>query len=76
MIQSMTATAKKLFGAIENHYRRNQIAKQQRLDLNTRVPSAYREKELEIRDLLAKSLQRGKWIFASLKLRAKKLHPA
>ncbi len=30
------------------------------LDLNTRVPSSYREKELEIRDLLAKSLQRGK----------------
>lgn len=30
------------------------------LDLNTRVPSAYREKELEIRDMLAKSLQRGK----------------
>lgn len=30
------------------------------LDLNTRVPSTYREKELEIRDLLAKSLQRGK----------------
>ncbi len=30
------------------------------LDFNTRVPSAYREKELEIRDLLAKSLQRGK----------------
>ncbi|MGO3182820.1 MAG: YicC/YloC family endoribonuclease [Aequorivita sp.] len=30
------------------------------LDINARVPSAYREKELEIRDLLAKSLQRGK----------------
>ncbi len=30
------------------------------LDLNTRIPTAYREKELEIRDLLAKSLQRGK----------------
>lgn len=30
------------------------------LDLNTRVPSAYRDKELEIRDLLAKSLERGK----------------
>ncbi|WP_310993305.1 YicC/YloC family endoribonuclease [Aequorivita marina] len=30
------------------------------LDLNARVPSAYREKELEIRDLLAKSLHRGK----------------
>lgn len=34
------------------------------LDLNTRVPSAYREKELEIRDLLAKSLQRGKVDFS------------
>lgn len=30
------------------------------LDLNTRVPSAYREKELEIRNKLAKSLERGK----------------
>lgn len=34
------------------------------LDLNTRVPSAYREKELEIRDLLAKALQRGKIDFS------------
>ena len=34
------------------------------LDLNTRVPSAYRDKELEIRDLLAKSLQRGKIDFS------------
>ena len=34
------------------------------LDLNTRVPSAYREKELEIRDLLAKSLHRGKVDFS------------
>ncbi|KJJ38517.1 YicC/YloC family endoribonuclease [Aequorivita vladivostokensis] len=34
------------------------------LDLNTRVPSAYREKELEIRDLLARSLQRGKVDFS------------
>lgn len=34
------------------------------LDLNTRVPSAYREKELELRDLLAKSLQRGKIDFS------------
>ena len=34
------------------------------LDLNTRVPSAYREKELEIRDLLAKSLERGKVDFS------------
>lgn len=34
------------------------------LDLNTRVPSSYREKELEIRDMLAKSLQRGKIDFS------------
>ncbi|QIE60042.1 YicC family protein [Rasiella rasia] len=30
------------------------------LDLNTRIPSSYREKELTIRNLLAKSLTRGK----------------
>lgn len=30
------------------------------LDLNTRVPSSYREKELAIRTMLAKSLTRGK----------------
>lgn len=30
------------------------------LDLNARVPSTYREKEMELRDLIAKSLNRGK----------------
>ena len=30
------------------------------LDLNTRIPSIYREKEIQIRRLLAKELQRGK----------------
>ncbi|MGB3774386.1 MAG: YicC/YloC family endoribonuclease [Leeuwenhoekiella sp.] len=30
------------------------------LDLNARIPSFYREKELEIRNIAAKSLQRGK----------------
>lgn len=34
------------------------------LDLNTRVPSYYREKDLEIRDIIAKSLQRGKVDFS------------
>lgn len=34
------------------------------LDLNTRVPSAYREKELPLRDLIAKSLVRGKIDFS------------
>lgn len=30
------------------------------LDINARIPSAYREKELEIRDKIAKTLKRGK----------------
>lgn len=34
------------------------------LDLNTRVPSYYREKDLEIRDMIARSLQRGKVDFS------------
>jgi uncharacterized protein (TIGR00255 family) len=34
------------------------------LDLNTRVPSSYREKELVMRDMLAKSLTRGKVDFS------------
>lgn len=34
------------------------------LDLNVRVPSSYREKELEMRNLLAKSLIRGKVDFS------------
>lgn len=33
-------------------------------DLNARMPSGYREKELEIRDMLALSLQRGKVDFS------------
>ncbi len=34
------------------------------LDLNTRMPSQYREKELEMRQLIASSLQRGKVDFS------------
>ena len=30
------------------------------LDLNTRIPSFYREKELEIRNLISEKVQRGK----------------
>ncbi|MEH6406185.1 MAG: YicC/YloC family endoribonuclease, partial [Leeuwenhoekiella sp.] len=30
------------------------------LDLNARIPSFYREKELELRNIVAKSLERGK----------------
>lgn len=34
------------------------------LDLNLRIPQSYREKEMEIRDLIAKSLERGKIDFS------------
>lgn len=61
MIQSMTGygkaivqlPSKKITVEIKSLNSKN-------LDLNARVPSAYREKELIIRDRLAKSLERGK----------------
>ena len=34
------------------------------LDLNTRMPSIYREKELEVRKLIASKLERGKVDFS------------
>jgi uncharacterized protein (TIGR00255 family) len=61
MIQSMTGygkslvqlPSKKITVEIKSLNSKN-------LDLNTRVPSSYREKELEIRNRLSKSLVRGK----------------
>jgi len=61
MIQSMTGygksvvqlPSKKITVEIKSLNSKN-------LDLNSRVPSAYREKELEIRNKIAKSLERGK----------------
>jgi uncharacterized protein (TIGR00255 family) len=61
MIQSMTGygkaivqlPSKKITVEIKSLNSKN-------LDLNTRVPSSYREKELIMRDKLAKSLERGK----------------
>lgn len=61
MIQSMTGygknvlqlPSKKITVEIKSLNSKN-------LDLNARVPSAYKEKELTIRNLLAKSLKRGK----------------
>jgi len=61
MIQSMTGygksviqlSSKKISVEIKSLNSKN-------LDLNSRVPSAYREKELTIRNMLAKSLIRGK----------------
>ena len=34
------------------------------LDLNARIPSVYREKELEMRNLIASALERGKIDFS------------
>ena len=61
MIQSMTGygksviqlPSKKITVEIKSLNSKN-------LDLNSRVPSSYREKELAIRNRLAKSLTRGK----------------
>jgi len=61
MIQSMTGygksilelPSKKITVEIKSLNSKN-------LDLNSRVPSMYREKELEMRDLISKSLTRGK----------------
>lgn len=65
MIQSMTGygktviqlPSKKISVEIKSLNSKN-------LDLNVRVPSSYREKELEMRNLLAKSLIRGKVDFS------------
>jgi uncharacterized protein (TIGR00255 family) len=61
MIQSMTGygksviqlPSKKITVEIKSLNSKN-------LDLNARVPSSYREKELDMRNILAKSLERGK----------------
>lgn len=61
MIQSMTGYGKQLVQLpSKNITIEIKSLNSKGLDLNTRVPSTYREKELQIRDLLAKSLQRGK----------------
>ncbi len=61
MIQSMTG-----FGKCEIHYNYKKITiiikslNSKNLDLNIRIPSLYREKEMALRSVLAKQLLRGK----------------
>ncbi len=65
MIQSMTGygkinkilTDKKITVEIKSLNSKN-------LDMNTRIPSVYREKDIEIRKILAKNLMRGKIEFS------------
>lgn len=61
MIQSMTGYGKAdaLFGGKKIHIEIKSL-NSKNLDLSTRIASAYREKEIEIRSLIAKALERGK----------------
>jgi uncharacterized protein (TIGR00255 family) len=61
MIQSMTG-----FGKAEVDFPRKKIAieikslNSKQLDVNTRIPTAYREKDVEIRNILSQGVERGK----------------
>ena len=61
MIQSMTGFGKSVCELPNKkiHVEIKSLNSKQ-LDLNTKMPSLYREKELELRNLIAASLQRGK----------------
>ncbi|RDK88650.1 YicC/YloC family endoribonuclease [Marinirhabdus gelatinilytica] len=61
MIQSMTGYGKHIIQlATKKITVEIKSLNSKNLDINARVPSSYREKELEIRNLLANSLKRGK----------------
>ena len=65
MIQSMTG-----YGKCVLHLPRKKVTVEvkslnsKNLDLNTRMPSYYKEKDMEVRKKLAKSLMRGKVDFS------------
>ena len=61
MIESMTGYGKTTFELDKSSLTIEiKSLNSKNLDLNTRVPYSYREKELEIRKLISKSLVRGK----------------
>ncbi|MDR3218849.1 MAG: YicC family protein [Dysgonamonadaceae bacterium] len=61
MIQSMTG-----FGKAETEFQGKKITieikslNSKQLDINTRIPNVYREKEIDIRNMLLQSIERGK----------------
>ncbi len=65
MLQSMTGFGKAV-GSYKNKTINIEIKSlnSKHLDLNLRIPSFYREKELELRSYLSKSIQRGKVDFS------------
>ena len=65
MIQSMTGFGKKVIQLPSKKITLEiKSLNSKGLDVNARMPSAYREKELEIRNIIAKSLVRGKIDFS------------
>lgn len=65
MIQSMTGFGKKIIQLPSKKITLElKSLNSKSLDINARMPSSYREKELELRNIIAKSLTRGKIDFS------------
>ena len=65
MIQSMTGFGKSLISLADKHISIEvKSLNSKTIDINTRIPLIYREKELEFRKILADTLQRGKIDFS------------
>ena len=65
MIQSMTGFGKSVLSLTDKHISIEiKSLNSKSIDINTRIPQAYREKELDFRKLIAEQLQRGKVDFS------------
>ena len=65
MIQSMTGFGKSVLSLTDKHISIEiKSLNSKRIDINTRIPQAYREKELDFRKLIAEQLLRGKVDFS------------
>ena len=65
MIQSMTGFGKSVLSLVDKHISIEiKSLNSKSIDINTRIPQVYREKELDFRKLIAEQLQRGKVDFS------------
>lgn len=65
MIQSMTGFGKNVLSLADKHISIEiKSLNSKSIDINTRIPQVYREKELDFRKLIAEQLQRGKVDFS------------
>lgn len=65
MIQSMTGFGKSVLSLADKHISIEiKSLNSKNIDINTRIPQVYREKELDFRKLIAEQLQRGKVDFS------------